>query len=270
MSSTDYQAGGLLAHFAVDQDMGARKNQEDYALAQPLNPGASPCRELLCVLADGMGGYAGGEVASRVVVTSFVRVFKSLCATETGTGMLIQAAQQADEALRNRKACEPAELSSMGATLCAAWIKNGQLYFINVGDSLIYLLRDNQLYRLNHRHNHREDMQRQAISRGLDWAVVSQTDSVIRYGSRITSYIGGTGISQIHCPECPLALQRGDVILLASDGLLTLTNREIAESMRPHPGATVQQDVEHMLDLVLAKKARHQDNVSAVLVRIDK
>ena len=265
-----HTAGELHAHFAVDQDIGSRQNQEDFVHAQPLDAEASPCRELLCVLADGMGGYAGGEIASRVVVTSFTRVIKQqLRSGQPAYRSMLYAAQQADEALRNRKASEPAELFSMGSTLCAAWIKDGKLSFINVGDSLIFLLRNNQLYRLNHCHNHREDMQRQAISQGLDWRVVSQSDSVIRYGSRITSYMGGVGISQVHCPETPLQLQRGDVILLSSDGLLTLTNREIAETMRPYPGSTVRQDVERMLDLVLAKKARHQDNVSAILVRID-
>lgn len=270
MGSNYHTPGELLAHYAVDQDIGSRGNQEDYATAQPMDADGSPCRELLCVLADGMGGYAGGEIASRVVVSSFVRVIKSGCDGLAPSRALLRAAQQADEALRVRKAAESAELASMGSTLCAAWIKGGMLHFINVGDSLIYLLRENQLYRLNHRHNHCEDMQRQAISQGLDWAVVSQQESVIRYGSRITSYIGGMGISQAHCPEAPLPLQPGDVILLASDGLLTLTNREIAETMRPYAGSTVRQDVERMLDLVLAKHARHQDNVSAVLVRIDK
>ena len=268
MSTLNHTPGQLLAHYAVDQDIGGRENQEDFAQVYPLDSAGSPCSELLCVLADGMGGYAGGEIASRVVVSSFARVFKAQRNSLSPSGALLYAAQQADEALRCRKASEPTELSSMGATLCAAWIKNGQLHFINVGDSLLYLFRDNQLYRLNHLHNHREDMQRQAISQGLDWNVVSKMDSVVRYGSRITSYVGGTGINQAHCPDDSVHLQQGDVILLASDGLLTLTSREIAETMRPYAGSTVSQDVDRMLDLVLAKHARHQDNVSTILVRI--
>lgn len=259
----------LLASFADDRDIGSRENQEDFALCSPVGTASGPCAEVICALADGMGGHAGGEIASRVAVSAFVRVLKS-AHPESGQEYLamVNAAQTADAALYRRLLSEPEELRSMGCTLCSAWIKNGKLFFLNVGDSLVFLMRDKRLYLLNHRHNHREDMRRRAFYEGLDWGEVSRQESVVRYGARITSYLGGRGIDQADCPAEPIQLQAGDTVLLASDGLLTLSEREIAEALLPAPGRSIHGDAEHILECVLSKKAPKQDNVSVVVIRM--
>lgn len=259
----------LSAFFADDRDIGSRENQEDFALCSPVGAASGPCSEVICALADGMGGHAGGEIASRVAVSAFVRVLKSAHYEEGKEYLaMINAAQTADSALYRRLLSEPEELRSMGCTLCSAWIKNGKLFFLNVGDSLIFLMRDKRLYLLNHRHNYREDMRRRAFYEGLDWAEISRQDAVVRYGSRITAYLGGRGIEQADCPAQPIELLAGDTVLLASDGLLTLTEREIAEALLPVPGRDIKGDAEHVLECVLSKKAPKQDNVSVVLIRM--
>lgn len=269
MTAKNKQDSPLLASFADDRDIGSRENQEDYALCSAVGCVDNPCREVICALADGMGGHAGGEIAARVAVTAFIRVLKS-AQPEEGQEYLamVNAAQTADSALYRRMASEPEELRGMGCTLCSAWIKDGKLFFLNVGDSLIFLMRDKRLYLLNHRHNHRDDMRRRAFAEGLDWNVVSQQDSIVRYGSRITSYLGGRGIEQADCPIHPLDLQSGDVVLLASDGLLSLSEREIAEALLPSSDRDIHEDAEHVLECVLEKKVPNQDNVSVVIIRM--
>ena len=269
MTEQPHKNSGLLASFAEDRDIGARANQEDYAMCVPVGAESSPCGEVICALADGMGGLAAGEVASRVSVSAFCRVLKSM-AVEPGQEAfaMVRAAQEADEALHRRLMADAGASGNMGCTLCAVWIKNGQLHFINIGDSLIYFMRDKRLYRLNHRHNHREDMRLRAEREGLNWAEVSQMESVVKYGSRVTSYLSGRGIDQAHCPKEPLMLEPGDTILLASDGILTLSEMEIAQALLPVPGRDARGDAEAVLECVLSKEAPRQDNVSAVVIRM--
>lgn len=258
----------LLAEFADDRDIGSREMQEDYTLCCAVEEQGNYCSEMMCVLCDGMGGHAGGEVASRVAASAFIKVLRGVSPEMPPHEALVYAAQQADVALQRRKLCEAAELSQMGCTLCGVWFRQGRLFYISIGDSLIYLLRDKRLYPINRIHNHREDMRRRAMREGLDWASVSQSESVLRYGTRITSYLSGGGISQADCPAEPIELRSGDSILLASDGILSLTAHEIARALLPPGSGDVRQDVELLLDTVLQKKARHQDNVSVILVRV--
>lgn len=259
----------LLAHFAEDRDIGKRANQEDYALCTPIGAESSPSAEVICALADGMGGLAAGEIASRVAVSAFSRVLKTAAVAPGEEPLaMVRAAQEADAAMHRRILSETGDVSSMGCTLCSAWVKQGKLYFLNIGDSLIYLLRDKCLYQLNHRHNHREDMRLRAEREGLNWAEVSQMESIVKFGSRVTSYLSGHGIDQAQCPAEPLMLEQGDTILLASDGILTLTENEIAQALLPVHGRNVAGDVEALLELVLSKEAPRQDNVSAVIIRM--
>lgn len=259
----------LELQFSKDQIIGTRDNQEDYVVCHGIKADDGSCRELICVLSDGMGGHEGGEIASRVAATAFIKLMKNkVGAEENAPTIMLQAAHGADNALSNRKSIEGGRLDQMGCTLCATWIKEGNLYYLGIGDSLIMLLRNKRLYLLNKLHNHREDMRRQAMREGVDWGQVSQSDSVIRYGARITSYLGGQGIAQADCPLQPLRLQRSDVILLASDGVLTLNWFEIAEILQKAVKGEPDKCVHNLLNQVKRKGAANQDNTSAIIISI--
>lgn len=260
----------IFFDFAEDRDIGSRKQQEDYGKFQVMDDG-TPTQSLVYALADGMGGMAGGEVASRLVVNAFLHDLKN----NAGSGMaepqmLLHAMEAADASLGRLKQLESPELSAMGCTLCCAWLVDNRLYYLSVGDSLLYLIRSNKLWRLNDIHNHREDMRRLAEREGRDWFALEREPSIVQLGSRITSYIGGSGVNQVHCPEVAMELQAGDSLLVASDGILALTPREIVMSLRNEsiefPSAS--RCVSLLLDNVLSKRRARQDNVSIGLIRL--
>ncbi len=259
-----------LLDFAEDRDIGSRSHQEDYGQFEQLDAPASPCRDLVYALADGMGGLAGGEIASRVAVRAFLHALRETPGDLTVPKSLLHAMQEADQALGRRKQCEPPELASMGCTLSCVRVQGKHLYYLSVGDSRIYLIRNNRLYQLNNIHNHREDMRRKAAEEGLDWESISRSPLMVSQGSRITSYLCGSGVPQVDCPDEPLKLQTGDCILVASDGILSLPLREVALALRTDSVAdrTAARDVSRLLDRVLDRKARHQDNVSVGLIRL--
>ena len=109
------------------QHQGARPYQEDSWALRTLADGS-----VLAVIADGMGGHAGGAVASKVAVEAFVH------AIEQGGG-LADGLKEANAAV-GRTAAGKAELAGMGATLVAAQVRGDEVRWISVGDSPLFLV----------------------------------------------------------------------------------------------------------------------------------
>lgn len=276
MSQSMNNAPDVTLDFYPFQNVGKRKNQEDYIVCQPLDgPTPDAPKSVLGVLADGMGGLEGGEIASTVVGKTFLRTVREAARSaeteDSEPDILLYAMQQANEALRQRKELESAELNSMGSTLCAAWVKGTRLFFLSVGDSLVYLMRGTCLYRLNHLHNFREDARRNAQLNGQNWDIISQSPEIVRFGSRVTSYMGGGQITQADCPAGAIELQPGDTVLLSSDGLLTLSPREIASLLEydsPSGISSAREIACSLVESTIEKDAPRQDNVSVVVIRL--
>lgn len=259
-----------LLDYAEDRDIGSRTHQEDFGRFERMDAPAEPSRDIVYALADGMGGLAGGEIASRVAVEAFLCALREAPPELSVPEGMLYAMQQADAALGLRKQSGPPELASMGCTLSVVRVQGRKLYMLSVGDSRVYLIRANKLYQLNNLHNHREDMRRKAEEEGLDWEEVSRSPSVVKQGGRITSFLSGAGVRQVDCPTHPIELQTGDCILVASDGILSLPLREVVRTLRTDSVAdrTAARDVSRLLDCVIDRKARYQDNVSVGLIRL--
>src|SRR5215475_2593844 len=136
-----------------DQHQGARPYQEDSWALRPLADGS-----LLAVVADGMGGHAGGAVASKVAVEAFIH------AVEQGGG-LSDGLQDANAAVGKRAAANP-ELAGMGATLVAAQVRGDEVRWISVGDSPLFLMSAGKLERLNADHSMVPQIE-EMVKRGL-------------------------------------------------------------------------------------------------------
>ena len=135
------RAGGQL--------LGAREAQEDelgFIDGSTLDPdGQHP----VAIVADGMGGHAGGEMASRLAVRAFIDAYGLEGAPAGRLRAALDAANRAiDDAIR-----ENLSLDGMGATLVAAAVTADGLEWISVGDSPLYLYRRGRLKRLNEDHS---------------------------------------------------------------------------------------------------------------------
>src|SRR4249920_174131 len=122
------------------QHQGARPYQEDSWALKMLGDGS-----LLAVVADGMGGHAGGAVASKLAVEAFVH------AVEQGGG-LADGLQDANAAVGKEAARNPS-LAGMGATLVAAQVRGDEVRWISVGDSPFFLVSAGRIERLNADHS---------------------------------------------------------------------------------------------------------------------
>jgi serine/threonine protein phosphatase PrpC len=242
--------------FACAELLGSRETQEDYSRFRILNAGT----ELLAVLADGMGGHTGGEIASKMAVDSFETTFINSNSVSVPV-KLGAALQQANNNLAVAIKNSPA-LDGMGCTLVAMHLGNQGLHWISVGDSPLFLYRNNQLSRLNADHS-----MAPVIKVSLRTGKITKEEAASHpHLHALRSSVMGMDIDLIDTPPEPISLQSGDILVLASDGLLTLAEKEIVQTLRGAYGANAENLSKALVTAVEKKKKPRQDNTTIQVV----
>ena len=236
-------AGGLALGMSArwrgegSQHQGKRPYQEDSWALVTLGDGS-----LLAIVADGMGGHAGGAVASKLAVDAFVH------AVEQGGG-LPDGLRDANEAVRIGAQGKP-DLEGMGATVVAAQVRGDEVRWISVGDSPFYLVTQGKLERLNADHSMAPQIDA-LVTRGMLTAEEAE-----HHPGRHTLREAVMGEPLTLIDKGSRRLGPGDKLLLCSDGVQTLAAAQIAtQSVRPASG---------LVEAVLAAAKDHQDNVTVV------
>lgn len=219
------------------QHQGKRPYQEDSWKLVPLADGS-----LLAIVADGMGGHAGGAVASKLAVDAFVH------AIEQGGG-LADGLNDANEAVRVGAEGKP-DLTGMGATVVAALVRGDEVRWISVGDSPFYLVTNGTLEQLNADHSMAPQIDA-LVARGMLTAEEAEN-----HPGRHTLREAVMGDPLKLIDKGSRRLGPADRLLLCSDGVQTLANEQIASlAARPASG---------MIEAVLAAAKEHQDNVTVI------
>ena len=241
------------------QWQGARSYQEDdYGYEQVEFGTAGETPAMLMVLADGMGGEAGGATASRCVVEAFMhRVREAEVDTETWLEACLDAANRE---VRARVDADPG-LEGMGSTLVAAIYDGQGVSWVSVGDSPMWLFIGGRLLRLNADHSMAPVLARMAEVGELT------PEEALNDGTRhmLRSAVTGSELDLIDRDHRPCRLREGDFLLLASDGIETLSQEEIElclESARGGSRATA----DALLSAVKAAAKPYQDNVTFLLL----
>lgn len=214
-------------------------------------------RNLLAMVADGMGGHQGGETASRMAVNTVQReLSKWLDYRNNGFLALKKVFQEANKAIFQQARQSP-ELAGMGTTLVAMLLLNGYVYYANTGDSRLYRIRDGQWRQLSQDHT----VVNELINRGLLTPEAAKTHPDRHVISRA---VGTQTKVRVDVAEAPLAAAIGDSFLLCSDGLYDLVEEaEMVELIDRHPS---QQACKLLVDLANARGG--YDNISVIVVKI--
>jgi serine/threonine protein phosphatase PrpC len=244
-----------------DQIQGARERQEDAVTYRSFDDGES----LLLVLADGMGGHQGGEIASRTSVDAFVSAFFTEWSHVKTSFRLFGSLNRANKDLEviGKK---NAELEGMGSTLLAAVLSRDGISWISVGDSLLLRVRAGKVKRLNEDHS-MVPLLEEAVKKGK---LTSEEAATHKDRNALRSAVSGAPLELVDVAEEPESLRRGDVVILASDGLLTLTEKEIANVVSAHMSNGAQAIVRKLLGAVSEKNKRRQDNTTIAAVLIER
>ena len=209
----------------------------------------------LAVVADGMGGHEGGQVASHIAVETIQQTYSSASDTDPQK-ILIASLQEAHHRIQHR-ANEDPELQGMGTTCTACAIVGRRIYYAHVGDSRIYLLRNGTLRVLSRDHS--------LVARLIETGVIRQEDAESHPQKHVlTAALGVADDVEPDVPAEPLTLEKSDVLLICTDGLWgQLSEAELRHVLSSQAPANACESL-----VRLAKEHGGPDNVTLQIARV--
>jgi PPM family protein phosphatase len=244
---------------------GARDYQEDAITADfPVGAEAG-----FVVLADGMGGHAAGDVASKIVLTEVFSELKFHFADveafeAKAPEILRNVADLANETLRQHTRTHP-ETEGMGATLVVPALVENRLWWISVGDSPLFLYRAGKLTQLNEDHSMAPQIDFMVKSGLMDAEIAANHPD----RNCLISVLMGTRIPKIDCPTKPHELKAGDIVICASDGLQFMTNAQIEKVIGRYRKTRSTEIAERLLDELIRLDDPDQDNISFTIIKVN-
>ena len=237
----------------TDVGLVRKENQDAFAICQHEESGHT-----LCVVCDGMGGTAGGKLASRIAVETFMSEMQKALRQEMTPEQLREASSYA-VTLANRAIRDAAEASvdcrGMGTTLVSAVSYDGGAVISNVGDSRAYRISVDGIVRITKDHS--------LVERMVDRGDITAEEARHHPNRNLITRALGPDMSALSDEYiCPL--ESGEFLLLCSDGLVdTVTDQEMLFEVIHGD------DLDTCLDRLLAISKSHgaSDNVTAVLMK---
>ena len=249
----------LDGRFAARQIPGKRDYQEDdYGLLDGRDLGLDGSEHSMLLVADGMGGHVGGATASGLLSKTFVEAYPQ--ASGPIVDRLRDCLEAANKAIADAIAENP-ELDGMGSTLVAAVVASEGLNWISVGDSPLWLFREGELERLNADHS-MAPVLADLVATGR-----MTSEEAARDPSRhsLRSAVMGDDIHLIDVSSQPVAVEQGDRLLLASDGLMTLSDQEIEAILKKTQDVPLEDSAAALIQAVEDAEQPHQDNTTVLL-----
>jgi serine/threonine protein phosphatase PrpC len=251
-------ANELALRFALKSHPGSVRPLNEDAVGADPNIG-------LFVLADGLGGYNAGEVASTMAVSSLL----------SGLGAQLHKAHGSDDnnfdpsrALHDalvdmndeifKAALHSTLYEGMATTAVVAWFLGGRLWVAHAGDSRLYRYRAGALQQITRDHSFSQEL--------LDAGMISEEEArVLPAKNLVTRAVGASPVLE---PEVhDYDLESGDIILMCSDGLTEMVSNEGISCMVGADEHDIAKAARQLVDT--ANAAGGRDNCSVILVRVD-
>ncbi len=183
--------------------IGTRSVQEDCA---------DQCRTdcgLFVTVCDGIGSRSDGGASSRLAVQRFIERFSGFDGSDFPK-FIISAAEAVDAEVYKTYG------NNCGTTAVCAFITGMSLYWLSIGDSRMYILRDNRLRQITTDHNYRYVLDLRLRKGIIDKETYNKE---LSRGECLASFIGMGGVDIVDVSMQPISLREGDKLLLATDGL---------------------------------------------------
>lgn len=241
-------------------DIGRREYQQDALSVSSIDVTGTFDKKWLAVLCDGMGGMNGGERASFLCVQRMLASFNQNISDFPAyyrTKII-----EIDEAVSELTDTDGTHLGA-GSTFISIAIDGDNLYWSSVGDSHIYIIRGNEIVRVNAEHNYLAELL-ERVKRGEMTIEEAYSD---KNREALTSYMGIGRVTLMDIIEKPFKLMKGDFVILCSDGLYrSVSDAEIFNIMQQN-AFNMPAAAKALTSAALAKNHRYQDNVSVITVR---
>jgi len=237
--------------FLTDRGGMRQQNEDSVAFHVPDDAAVLRDKGVFGLVADGMGGHEGGEIASALAARLVKEIYYR-------SGAEPQAALESAFAAANREIFAKSQanrnLLGMGTTCTAVSVVNGYAYCVHAGDSRAYLIRGGQPYCLTEDHSSTMTMVRQGLITLAEARVHEERNVILRA-------MGTRSDVEPQAWPAPYPLRHGDKLVLCSDGLYeTIEESEIVSITAEAPPEAA---CRKLIDLAIER--RSTDNVSAVL-----
>jgi PPM family protein phosphatase len=244
---------------AILTDVGrVRENNEDsYLYWEAEDEEEFRRKGRLAVIADGMGGYEGGQEASRLAVQTVRALYDKGFRDDPQTA-LMEAFAAAHERILSY-AQEHPQFYGMGTTCTAMVVRERQLHFAHVGDSRLYLVRNGEISRLTRDHSY--------VGRLVESGIVRSEDAETHPQRHILTAALGSGAEvAADVSQEALTLEDGDTLVLCTDGLWGVVNEQEVASVigKKNPADACRELVK------IALQRGGPDNITVLVLRVGK
>jgi protein phosphatase len=242
----------MIKAFATSDVGKAREINEDYFYI------SFPDDQVqLFILADGMGGYNGGEVASKLAVTTAKNYILSNYEKSKGTKEslldLVKNSSQYANMVVYEKSEENTDLSNMGTTLDICLVYQNKVFISHIGDSRVYRLRKDFFRKLTKDHSYVQTL--------VDEGKITEEES--KNHPKKNMLMKALGCTPFIEPDAMVkGFLKGDILLMCSDGLTNMVSEEeIQQIIKDNPTDSTKLLVQRANDL------GGKDNITAVIIR---
>ncbi|MFG0214645.1 PP2C family protein-serine/threonine phosphatase [Brevibacillus porteri] len=232
------------------QTIGRREEQDDYFSTATSSHGT------IAILADGISGLANGRLASTLAVTTFIREFTKLDNPKHMSLFFSRAAS-----LANSEILQALRGSRGGTTLVAGVIVEDKLYWGAVGDSIITVFRDGEFIPINQKDIYESVLEARFLSGEIT------KDEALEHPQKkqLINYLGYDNFQNIEIGREPFPLEKGDKVILCSDGVYdTLTEMELEKILFQNIAAHDAAD--QIIEAVESKQKANQDNATILIL----
>ena len=241
--------------FVAQTDVGKHRDRNEDAFDYDAEAG-------FFVVADGMGGLDAGDIASRATVAIFQQGLSqpdsiTSCNKAGRLALLQNLAVEANDKVHTYANLYDFQ-TQMGTTLIAGFISGSHLLYVHVGDSRIYLIRQDKIRQLTRDHSLVQEM--------VDMGKISLDEARTHIQRNIINQaIGLEPVIDVDCGECQL--EPGDILLACTDGLhdMITSDLEIADLIQT--AETLDASASNLVQKALENGG--MDNVTVVLVAIE-
>lgn len=232
--------------YLTDKGLRRESNQDSYLVNENIG---------LFIVADGMGGHSGGEVASSMAVEIVEEVMLQAGAhLRSPRELILEAYEEASRRIFDKAATVSPELAGMGTTMVVAYMRGRHLYIGNVGDSRCYLYKDPYLWQITEDHS----------------LINEQVRSGVMSEEQVRQFVGRNVITRsvgyerdVYPDIIEREIKSGEIFLICSDGLSGLVDdvaiARILNNNRPDKA------VKACVDQALANGG--DDNVTVMLLQ---
>lgn len=243
-----------MIEYELRTDIGTRDEQQDCAEVCTNNGIVS------AVLCDGMGGHQGGTIASGLAVSSFMAAFKGIDRHNIPVFM-ISKTEQVNKKIHSLTD-ESGKRLNAGTTLVSVIIDEKKLYWISVGDSRLYIIRNSKITQITTDHNYFYILDRLLNDNKIS---IEEYNKKSIKGNALISYLGIPKLELIDINVEPFILFEGDILLMATDGLFKLMSDE---EILGCTNDSIKVTADNLLRSIKKCKSQNKDNATFILIRM--